>query len=119
MAGEAAVERAAADAEALRRRDRARATAGADGARLAGLWRQIDASAGRPPDVPSYSVERVRLSLEPGDGQAPPVRWAPQRLGAQTREVLAELGYDTPAIDALLADRTVGEAPAPAAAPSL
>ena len=53
------------------------------------------------------------------DGQAPPVRWAPQRLGAQTREVLAELGYDTPAIDALLADRTVGEAPAPAAAPSL
>ena len=53
------------------------------------------------------------------DGQAPPVRWAPQRLGAQTREVLAELGYDTPAIAALLADRTVGEAPAPAAAPSL
>ena len=61
------------ESEALRRRDRARATAGADGARLAGLWRQIDASAGRPPDAPSYKVERVRLSLEPGDGQAPPV----------------------------------------------
>ena len=30
------------ESEALRRRDRARATAGADGARLAGLWRQIE-----------------------------------------------------------------------------
>ena len=61
------------ESEALRRRDRARAAAGADGARLAALWRQIDASAGRPPEVPRYTVERVRLSLEPGDGQAPPV----------------------------------------------
>ena len=42
------------ESEALRRRDRARATAGADGARLAALWRQIDAAAGGTLDVPRY-----------------------------------------------------------------
>jgi crotonobetainyl-CoA:carnitine CoA-transferase CaiB-like acyl-CoA transferase len=52
------------------------------------------------------------------DGQAPAVRWAPQRLGAQTRDVLGELGYDTEAIDALLAARAVGEPPAAPAAPA-
>jgi len=60
------------ESEALRRRDRARATAGADGARLAGLWQQIDAAAGRAVEVPRYVVERVRVSLEPGHGQEPP-----------------------------------------------
>ena len=35
------------ESEALRSRDRERATAGADGARLAGLWQQIDAADGR------------------------------------------------------------------------
>ena len=54
------------------RRDRKRATAGADGARLAALWRQIDGAAGGAIVVPHYRVERVRVSLEPGDGQAPP-----------------------------------------------
>ena len=58
------------ESEALRRRDRARATAGADGARLAALWRQI---AGGAIDVPRYRVARVRVSLEPGDGQSPPL----------------------------------------------
>ncbi len=61
------------EAEALRLRDRARAAAGADGARLAGLWRQIDAAADRTPGVPRYSVKRVRVSLEPADGQSPPL----------------------------------------------
>ena len=36
------------ESQALRSRDRTRATAGADGARLAALWRQIAAPAGRP-----------------------------------------------------------------------
>src|SRR5688572_2802079 len=61
------------ESKALRRRDRARATASADGARLAGLWRQIDEAANGMPDVPHYTVERVRLTLEPSDGQAPPL----------------------------------------------
>ena len=41
------------ESEALRSRDRERAAAGADGARLAGLWRQIDAAAGDTADVTS------------------------------------------------------------------
>jgi Na+-translocating ferredoxin:NAD+ oxidoreductase RnfD subunit len=60
------------ESEALRRRDRERATAGADGARLAALWRQIDAADGNAADVPHYRIERVRVTLEPSDGQAPP-----------------------------------------------
>ena len=61
------------ESETLLRRDRKRATAGADGARLAGLWRQIDAAANGTPDVPRYTVERVRVTLEPAEGQAPPL----------------------------------------------
>ena len=60
------------ESEALRRRDRERATAGADGARLAAVWRQIDAADGGAVDVPRYEIERVRVTLEPSDGQAPP-----------------------------------------------
>ena len=60
------------ESEALRRSDRKRATAGADGARLAGIWQQIDAAGGGAADAPSYRVERVRVTLEPSDGQAPP-----------------------------------------------
>jgi hypothetical protein len=60
------------ESEALRRRDRGRATAGADGARLAAVWRQIDAAEGRAVDVPRYVIERIHVSLEPSDGQAPP-----------------------------------------------
>jgi Na+-translocating ferredoxin:NAD+ oxidoreductase RnfD subunit len=60
------------ESEALRRRDRGRATAGADGARLAAVWRQIDAAEGRAVDVPRYLIERIDVSLEPGEGQAPP-----------------------------------------------
>ncbi|HWL32096.1 MAG TPA: FG-GAP-like repeat-containing protein, partial [Gaiellaceae bacterium] len=60
------------ESEALRRGDRERATAGADGARLAALWQQIDAAEGSAADVPHYRIERVRVTLEPSDGQAPP-----------------------------------------------
>ena len=60
------------ESEALRRGDRERATAGADGARLAAVWRQIDAADGGTVDVPRYEIERVRVTLEPSDGQAPP-----------------------------------------------
>ena len=73
------------ESAALRRRDRERATAGADGARLAGAVaadrrRRRDAA-----DVPRYAVERVRVSLEPGDGQAPPTVVATRRRERSTR----------------------------------
>ena len=61
------------ESEALRRRDRARATAGADGARLAGLWRQIDAARAARSPSRATRVERVRVSLEPAEGQSPPL----------------------------------------------
>ena len=60
------------ESNALRRRDLDRATAGADGDRLAALWRQIRAATGRTIVVPHYLVERTSVTLEPGDGQAPP-----------------------------------------------
>jgi ASPIC and UnbV/FG-GAP-like repeat len=56
------------EGEALVKGDRQRATE----ARLADLWRQID-SAGSERIVPGYRVEHVTLSLERGDGQAPPL----------------------------------------------
>ena len=58
--------------EALRDRDRRRATAGASGARLASLWLSVDAAGGRPIVVPEYRVDRVSVALEPSEGQAPP-----------------------------------------------
>ena len=60
------------ESDALRRRDLDRATEGADGDRLAALWRQIRAAKGRPIVVPHYVVERTSVTLEPGDGQSPP-----------------------------------------------
>ena len=60
------------EADALRRRDRDRATAAAGGPRLADLWRQIEAATGRAIAVPHYRVEQIGVTLEPGKGQAPP-----------------------------------------------
>jgi Na+-transporting NADH:ubiquinone oxidoreductase subunit NqrB len=60
-------------ADALRERDVGRAEAGAGGDWLAELGRQIDAAAGRAIEVPAYRVERMRLTLELGEGQGPPI----------------------------------------------
>ncbi len=60
------------EADALSRRDADRAAAAASGARLAGLWQQIRA-AGNAIVVPDYNVERMRVTLEPGEGQGPPL----------------------------------------------
>ncbi len=60
------------EGEALAERNRQRATEAAAGARLAALWEQID-TAGREIAVPDYNVERVELTLEPGDGQSQPL----------------------------------------------
>jgi hypothetical protein len=60
-------------ADALRERDRAGAREAATGAWLADLWRQIDAARGSRIIVPVYEATHVRLHLEPGTGQGPPV----------------------------------------------
>jgi len=60
------------EAEALAGGDHDRATEGAAGARLAAVWKRIDAP-GSSVVVPDYAVERVTLTLEPGDGQSPPL----------------------------------------------
>jgi crotonobetainyl-CoA:carnitine CoA-transferase CaiB-like acyl-CoA transferase len=54
----------------------------------------------------------IRMVAHPAryDGQTPEVRLVPQRLGAQTREVLGEIGYGAAAIDAMIAGKAVGVA---------
>ena len=42
------------------------------------------------------------------DGRAPETRLPPQRLGAQSGEILRELGYDDGDIERLTAEGTVG-----------
>jgi hypothetical protein len=60
-------------AEALRTRDRGRAGSAAGGAWLAELWRRIDAARGTTVDVETYDAAHVRLRLERGKGQGPPL----------------------------------------------
>ena len=60
-------------ADALRRRDAALAATGAGGEWLADLRRRIRASSGSSVVVPEYEVDAMRLTLEPGEGQGPPV----------------------------------------------
>jgi Na+-translocating ferredoxin:NAD+ oxidoreductase RnfD subunit len=71
-------------ADALRRRDRPAARAGATGAWLADLWRRIDASRGGTIEVPTYEATHVRLRLERGKGQGPPLVIATLTGTAQT-----------------------------------
>ena len=61
-----------AQADALRLRDGARASAAASGAWLAGLQSQIRSRKTREISIPTYSIDRIRIHLEPGKGQAPP-----------------------------------------------
>jgi crotonobetainyl-CoA:carnitine CoA-transferase CaiB-like acyl-CoA transferase len=42
------------------------------------------------------------------DGKSAQVRLPPQRLGAQTEEVLKEIGFSASEIDALADDRVIG-----------
>ena len=61
------------EADALRRRDATRATESSDGPRLADLWRRIRVPAGGAVAVPSFAIDRIHLSVEPGDRQGPPL----------------------------------------------
>ena len=60
------------EAEALASRNQQRATEASTGARLAAVWKRMDAS-GESVVVPDYTVERLQLTLEPGDGQSAPL----------------------------------------------
>ena len=60
------------EADALRRRDPDRATAAATATWLAALWEQIRNAEGRAIVVPTYDIETIRLTLEPGEGQVAP-----------------------------------------------
>jgi hypothetical protein len=59
--------------EALRRRSAARASTAATGTWLDELLGQIRGAAGGGIVVPAYSLERMRLSLEPADDQEPAI----------------------------------------------
>lgn len=65
-----------------------------------GSFPEIDGATGAPVTLVGHPVR--------WDGNAPPVRLAPQRLGAQTRAVLAEIGLADPQIDDLAARGIVG-----------
>jgi hypothetical protein len=60
-------------ADSLRRRDEALAATGASGEWLVGVRRQIRSAAGGAVVVPEYELDTMRLTLEPGEGQGPPV----------------------------------------------
>ena len=62
-----------AQADALRLRDATRASAAASGVWLTGLQSQIRTAPTRGVRVPTYAIDHIRLHLEPGKGQAPPI----------------------------------------------
>ena len=61
------------EADALRLRDVRKLASSSGGDRLGALQKQIQGAKGRSIAVPTYSVESVRVRLEPGFGQGPPV----------------------------------------------
>ncbi len=61
------------EADALRTRDKTRATAAAGGTRLQGIWAQIGAAGSNAIIVPERHVDRLRLELETAVGQEPPI----------------------------------------------
>ena len=62
------------EGEALRLLDRERATSAATGARLQELWRRIDlAKKEGTVTVPEHAIARMRVTLEAGAGQGPPL----------------------------------------------
>jgi ASPIC and UnbV/FG-GAP-like repeat/NQR2, RnfD, RnfE family len=60
-------------ADALQRRDATHVATAASGSWLIGLKSQIGKAETRGVRVPAYTIEHIRLHLEPGEGQAPPI----------------------------------------------
>lgn len=67
-----------------------------------GVFRSAESAGGAP----------IRMVSHPAryDGRTPEVRLVPQRLGAQTREVLGEIGYGAADIEAMVTAKAVGVA---------
>jgi len=65
-----------------------------------GSFKTIDGAHGAP----------VTLVMHPAryDGRSPEVRLAPQPLGAQTRDILQEAGYDAADIAAMIETKAIG-----------
>ena len=61
------------EAEALSTRDPKRAAAGATDNRLVGLEQRIRDAAGKPIGVATYDISTMRVHLEAGEGQGPPI----------------------------------------------
>ena len=68
-----------------------------------GSFEKIQASGETPLTVVKHPVQY--------NGEVPAVRLPPQPLGAQTAEVMLELGYSQAEIDELAADKVVGLGP--------
>jgi crotonobetainyl-CoA:carnitine CoA-transferase CaiB-like acyl-CoA transferase len=65
-----------------------------------GAFQTVDGAQGAP----------VTMVMHPAryDGHSPQIRLVPQRLGAQTREVLEEAGYSPSDIEAMIAGKAIG-----------
>jgi len=61
------------EADALRSHSAARATASSSGPRLADIWQRLRVPEGAAVAVPSYAIDGLHLSVEPGDRQGPPL----------------------------------------------
>ena len=61
------------EADALRHRDTALATQSSAGPRLADIWHRIRVPAGGAVAVPTFVIDRMHVSVEPGDRQGPPL----------------------------------------------
>jgi hypothetical protein len=91
------------EGEALRLRDRDRAKAASTGARLQELWRQIDvAEKDGSVTVPEHAIARMRVTLEAGAGQGPPLVLAHL---AGTERLVTYMGRPAAVVDRSEPDR--------------
>ena len=68
-----------------------------------GSFQTVQGATGAPITLVSHPIQY--------DGQVPEVRLPPQKLGAQSEDVLTELGYDQDAIRTLYSTGAIGSAP--------
>ncbi|MDE1934337.1 CaiB/BaiF CoA-transferase family protein [Bradyrhizobium sp.] len=68
-----------------------------------GSFQTVQGATGAPITLVSHPIQY--------DGQVPEVRMPPQKLGAQSEDVLTELGYDQDAIRTLYSTGAIGSAP--------
>ncbi|SFT55943.1 CaiB/BaiF CoA-transferase family protein [Mesorhizobium sp. YR577] len=66
----------------------------------AGVFQTVEGAGGEP----------ITMVMHPAryDGRSPEIRLVPQALGAQSRDVLSEIGYAPDEIERLIADKAIG-----------